>query len=173
MSSKNIKLSERQLAGLFQNQTVANTTSSDADDCLVSAAASPTRLNHVEAIANDHTAAQGMKASFALKHWSEVVSSSIEKSQSSWFKLLGFSSPLKTTMATAAFAVAFAFALPLVSQLNAPTTMDTMTYQTVQSTDDLINNIRFEGPADQLSRGNFDSTSQSKSKDQLFDASFG
>lgn len=172
MSSKNIKLSEKQLAELFQKQTVENTTSSEADDCLGNTAASSTRLSHVEAIASDYTAAQGMKAAFALKEWSDVVSKSIEKSQSSWFNFLGFSSPLKTTMATATFA--FAFALPLVTQFSTPNSIPaSMSYQAVQNSDDLINRIPFEGSTDQLSRGNFDATSQPKSKDQLFDASFG
>lgn len=174
MKPTNIKLTEAQIADLFKNETIKHTSKSDADDCLGTMAASSSRLNHVEDMANDHTSAQAFKAAFALKEWSEVVSESIESSRRSWFNLLGMGSPMKTAFATASFAFAFAFALPVITQFNnqEPTYIALPAEQSVAH-DDIINSIQFDGPSDRVSKGSFDNINQDNEPDTLFNGSFG
>lgn len=170
MKQNNIKLSESQLADLFKNESIQYTSSSDANDCLGTQAASANRLKHAEEIANDFSAAQGLKASFALKEWSGMIAESIETSRRSWFGFLGMGTPMKTALATASFAFAFAFALPVITQLSTQQTAPVN--QQIMAQDDLINQVKFDGPNDRLSRGGFDNVHQEKGSDQLFNANF-
>ncbi len=174
MKPTNITLSEAQLADLFKNESIKHTSKSDADDCLGTTAASSNRLKHVEDIANDHTAAQAFKATFAFKEWAEVVAESVENSRRSWFNFLGMGSPLKTAFATATFAFAFAFALPVITQFSSqePTHMALPADQSMAQ-DDIINSIQFDGPSDRLSHSGFDGHSQNQTDDGLFNGSFG
>ncbi len=177
MKQTNIKLSEAQLADLFKNQSNVYTSQTDANDCLGATAASANRLNHVEEMANDYAAAQGMKASFALRDWAEVVSESIENSRRSWFSFLGMDTPLKTVMATASFAFVFAFALPIVTQYSNQEPIHIaipQTDQTMVHDGDIINRLQFDSVhGDSLSRGGFDGNNQSHDSDGLFNANFG
>lgn len=174
MKPTNIKISEAQLADLFKKESIKHTSTSDASDCLDAPEASSSRLNHVEKIANDHSASQAFKASLALKEWSEVVAQSIENSQRSWFNFLGMGSPIKTAIATATFAFAFAFALPIITQFSnqEPMLISSPADQSYAQ-QDIINSMKFDGPSDRLSQAGFDSNNQNQSNDSLFTGSFG
>lgn len=160
-----MKLTEQQLADLFTHKTTSN-TEGHVDACLQAMPASSTRLNHAEKILNDHSSAQGMRMAFGLKEWSEIMADSIKSSQQSWFNFLGMNSPLKTALATTAFAVAFVIAIPENNHTNSPNNMIEFSHSS-----DVINSVPFEGGNDQLSKGDFDG--DNKSIDVLFDGSFG
>jgi hypothetical protein len=163
-----MKLTEKQLAELFINNSKTNQASFDAGHCLNALPASPTRLSHAESVLNDFHAAQGMKLAFSFKNWSNIVAKSIQSSQQSWFNFFGMNSPFKTALATAAFAFAFVVALPQL----------TSTEQTINPIEnnlasDIINSVPFEGNnnSDHLSSGGFDGSQEVN--DNLFNASFG
>ncbi len=171
MKPTEIKLTEAQLADLFQNNSKKHLASSNASDCLSATAASANRLHHVENILNDHSSAQAMKAALAMKDWSHVMAKSIANSQQSWFSFLGMNSPLKTTFATLAFAFAFAIALPVATQFS--TQQATYISDSNPQQSDVINAIQFDLDADRLSRAGFDGGAKQTEQDSLFNASFG
>lgn len=166
-----MKITEKQLADLFQDNSKNHTSSSEASDCLAASAASSKRLNHLEDLISDHHTAKALKASLALSGWSQVMAKSIENSQQSWFSFLGMNTPLKTAFATVAFAFVFVVAMP--EYTSHETSYDPIVEQNMVH-DDVINTMQFDGNNDQLSKGGFDyNKDNSKSKDSLFNASFG
>ena len=167
-----MKMTEQQLADLFQNNSKNHNSSSSASDCLAASAASSDRLNHLEDLISDHSTAQALKVSLAMQDWSQVMANSIENSRQSWFSFLGMNSPLKTAFATVTFAFVFAVAVPEFNNFNnqQPTHVSANQQNIAQ---DVINNIHFEGNSDSLSKGGFDYGEDNDSKDSLFDASFG
>ncbi len=174
MKLTEIKLTERQLAELFQNNSKNHTSSSDASDCLAASAASSNRLNHLEDLISDHSTAQALKASMGLKDWSQVMAQSIENTRQSWFSFLGMSSPLKTAFATVAFAFIFAVALPELSKFNTQEPIHMATPQQNMAQNDVISSDKFEANNDRLSQGSFDvNDDNSPDQDRMFHASFG
>ncbi|MCB1583393.1 MAG: hypothetical protein R3E90_16380 [Marinicella sp.] len=161
-----MKLTEQQLAEIFQTNTRTNQTEATCGDCLGAIPASATRLSHAEEILNDFNSAQGAKMAFAYKQWSAVVADSIKQSQQSWFSLLGRKSPFKTAVATAAFAVAFVVAMPEFRQNH-----ETMIPVQNNYANDVILGVPFEGQSDVLSNGSFDGGD--KAQDELFGGNFG
>lgn len=163
-----MKLTEQQLAQLFQTASQKNTSTSQASDCLGATAASSDRLKHAENLLNDHTSSQAMKLAMSLRDWSDIMADAMNTSRKSWFSFLGMSSPLKTSVATAAFALALVFALPEFSNFNSQRPM----HVPVQSDlvhGDTINSLKFE--SDQINQGGFDQIKQKS--DSLFNTSFG
>ena len=167
-----MKITEKQLAGLFQSNSKNHNSSSNASDCLAASAASSDRLNHLEDLISDHSTAQALKVSLAMQDWSQVMAKSIENTRQSWFSFLGMNTPLKTAFATVTFAFVFAVAMPELSNFNnqQPTHVDAPQQSMAH---DVINNIHFEGNSDSLSKGGFDYNEDNNSKDSLFNASFG
>ena len=154
-----MKLTEQQLKELFQNSSLNTQSAITAGDCLSSAGASNQRLQKAEALLNDFTSAQAMKAAFATKNWSEQIAQSVKnQSVSSWFNWL--SNPFKTTITASAFALALVVAIPNLSQNEKQMTP-------INAQADVINNVRFE--SDVLSNSSFDSNNS----DSLFNGSFG
>ncbi len=172
MKDKGIKLTEKQLAELFQNNSKKHTASSDAHDCYAATAASSTRLSHVEDLISDHDSAQAMKGAMALKDWSHVMADAIENSRRSWFSFLGMETPLKTSVATLAFAFAMVVAIPEISQLNQQNQTNIPMPQNMAH-GDVINAIEFETNTDRLSKGGFDVLDDRIKSDGLFSGSFG
>ncbi len=165
-----MKLTEKQLAGLFQTNSKKNTSKSSPSDCMSATAASSNRLNQAEDLLNDYTAAQSMKMAMSLKDWSQVMADSIEASRRSWFSFLGMSSPLRTSVATMAFAFALVFALPELNQYSLKEQVH-IPVQNDMANNDIINAIYFDGPSDQINQGGFD---QPRNQDDgLFNAGFG
>ncbi len=174
MKLTEIKLTERQLAELFQNNSKNHTSSSDASDCLAASAASSNRLNHLEDLISDHSTAQALKASMGLKDWSQVMAQSLENTRQSWFSFLGMSSPLKTAFATVAFAFIFAVALPELSKFNTQEPIHMAVPQQNMAQGDVISRNKFDDNQDRLSQGGFDNNDDNSSnQDSLFDGSFG
>ena len=167
-----MKMTEQQLAELFQNNSKNHNSSSSASDCLAASAASSDRLNHLEDLISDHSTAQALKVSLAMQDWSQVMANSIENSRQSWFSFLGMNSPLKTAFATVTFAFVFAVAVPEFNNFNnqQPTHVSAPQQNIAH---DVINNVHFEGNSDSLSTGGFDYSEDNDTKDSLFDASFG
>lgn len=165
-----IKLTEDQLAGIFQNNSKQHTANCAPDDCLSAMPASDNRLKHVEELANDHTSAQAMKAAMSLRDWSQIMAQSIENSRRSWFNILGMNSPLKTSLATVAFAMAVVVALPefkqIETQIHQPIAYDVLN-------NDIITHAKFDESGDRILRGGFDSAPSSSEQDNLFNGSFG
>ncbi len=173
MKLNDIKLTESQLAELFQNNSKKYVSKSDASDCLAASAASSNRLNHLEDLINDHTTAHALKISLGMKDWSQVMSESIENSRQSWFSFLGMSSPLKTAFATLSFAFVFAVAMPNFNLLNNQEPVHAAPHSVVAH-DDIISINKFDSKQDRLSKGSFDESSNNKpTQDALFDSSFG
>lgn len=169
-----MKLSEKELAQLFQTNSKKHTSSSSASDCLAASDASSERLNHLEDLISDRNTAQALKVSLGMKEWSQVMTQSIENSQNSWFSFLGMGSPLKTAFATVTFAFAFAVALPQFSRFSThePTHAAVPTQHV--SHNDVIQSIPFENDSDRLSKGGFDmKENKAAGQDKLFNGSFG
>lgn len=157
-----MKLTEQQLQELFQNNSLNTQSAVSAADCLSGTDASSERLQKAEALLNDFTSAQAMKAAFATKNWSDQVAKSVQnQSVSSWFNWL--SNPFKTTITASAFALALAVALP---NMNAKEHQMTP----INAQTDVINSVRFE--SDVLSNSSFDGPAN-QNNDSLFDGSFG
>jgi hypothetical protein len=174
MKKHELKLTEAQLGELFQNNSKKHSSSSDASDCLAATAASSNRLNHLEDLISDHSTAQALKTSLAMKDWSQVMAQSIENTQQSWFKFLGMNTPLRTAFATLSFAFVFAVALPEFSRVDHQEPIHRATPQENMAHDDIINSMKFEDNSDRLSKGSFDYTGDKTSEsDSLFGASFG
>ena len=165
-----IKLTEDQLAGIFQNNSKQHQASSTPGDCLSAMPASDSRMKQVEDLANDHTAAQAMKAAMSLRDWSQIMAQSIENSRRSWFNILGMNTPLKTSLATVAFAMAVVVALPEFKQLEAESHQP-LAYDVAH--DDVITQAKFDEPGDQILQGGFDGSPKSSKQDNLFNGSFG
>ncbi|WP_154224533.1 hypothetical protein [Marinicella rhabdoformis] len=158
-----MKLTEQQLQELFQSSSMNTQSAVSAGDCLSSAEASSQRLQKAEALLNDFTAAQAMKAAFSTKSWSEQIAQSVtNQSVSSWFNWL--SNPFKTTLTASAFALAVVVALPNLSSNQ----QQMMPIQQAQV--DVISAAPFE--SDVLSNSSFDSSANA-GKDSLFNGSFG
>lgn len=169
-----MKLSEQELAQLFQSKSEHYTSQSSASDYLTASSASSDRLNHLEDLISDRSTAKALKISLGMKEWSQVMTQSIENSRQSWYSFLGMSSPLKTGFATVAFAFAFAVALPQFSQLTSQQPAHVVNPQQQAVQNDIINVIQFDENSDRLSRGGFDSTNENdQPQDGLFNASFG
>ena len=174
MKKTEIKLTEKQLADLFQNNSKKHTSGSRASDCLAASAASSNRLNHLEDLINDYSAAQALKVSLGLQDWSQVMAQSIENSRQSWFSFLGMNTPLKTAFATVAFAFIFAVALPEFSRFNTQEPTHVAVPQQNMAQDDIINSVHFDNSNDQLSKGGFDlNQNNNADQDSVFNASFG
>ncbi|WP_223789683.1 hypothetical protein [Marinicella meishanensis] len=175
-----IKLTEDQLAGIFQNHSKQHTATSQPGDCLSALPASESRLQHVEDLANDHTAAQATKLAMTLQDWSQIMAQSIENSRRSWFSLLGMNTPLKTSLATVAFAMAVVVAVPEFKQLDT-TTQQTLSHDMAHDDiitrlpfhGDVINQVPFDQNGDALMRGGFDASPAPAEHDDLFNGSFG
>ncbi len=163
-----MKLTEQQLAHLFQTETQKNTSASQASDCLAATAASDSRLKHAEDLLNDRASSQAMKLAISLQDWSEVMTNALHNSRRSWFSFLGMSSPLKTSVATAAFALALVFALPEFTNFNSKQPMH-IPAQHDMARGDTINTLKFE--SDQINQGGFDQIKHGS--DSLFNTSFG
>ena len=173
MKPNNTKLTESQLADLFQNNSKKYVSQSEASDCLAANAASSNRLNHLEDLISDRNTAQALKLSLGLKDWSQVMSKSIENTRQSWFSFLGMSSPLKTAFATITFAFVFAIAMPEFNQSTNQQILQGAPHS-VAIHDDVISSKRFDTNQDILSKGSFDQNNSNKSsQDSLFNASFG
>ena len=174
MRANEIKLSENQLAELFQNNSKNHTSQSDASDFLSASAASSNRLNHLEDLIDDHSTAQALKVSIGLNDWSHVMAKSIEKNRQSWFNLLGMNTPFKTAFATVTFAFVFAVAIPtFTAQETRQPTHVTISQQN-NVLDDVISINKFDQTNDRLSKGSFESNGQQSTKtDRLFNTSFG
>jgi len=174
MKTTDNKLTEGQLAELFQTSSKQYTSSSSASDCLAASKASSDRLNHLEDLISDHSTAQALKISMGLKDWSQVMTNSIENTRQSWFSFLGMSTPLKTGFATVGFAFAFAVALPQFSQFNSQQITHEPVTQQNAAQSDIINEIKFDHNNDHLSKGGFDHyDNNNANKDKLFNANFG
>ncbi len=170
--NNNIKLNEQQLAAIFQSNSQKHTATSDASDCYSATAASSTRLNHVEDLISDRSSAQAMQAAMGLQNWSQVMADAIENSRRSWFSFLGMGTPLKTSVATLAFAFAMVVAIPEISQINNQEQNHIPINQSMVQ-DDIINVIKFDDSVDRLSKGGFDSINDSGNTEKLFNGSFG
>ncbi len=154
-----MKVTEQQLKTLFQNSTLNQGSDVMASDCLASREASSVRLQHAESLLNDHTSAQAMKLSLALKPWASQVAADIKsQSAASWFDWV--SHPFKATLTASAMALALVLVVP---QLNK---QEQQWVPAQQSQSDVIMSVPFE--SDVLKSGSFEGQ-----PDSLFGATFG
>ncbi len=100
------------------------------------------------------------------------MADAIENSKPSWFSFLGMNTPLKTSLATVAFAFALVVAMPEISQHNTQEHNPISMPQSVVH-NDVINAIPFDSNQDRLSKAGFDVINEGTTNDDLFDGSFG
>lgn len=162
-----MKLTEKELAALFQNSTKNKTAETTVGDTLSQGPATANRIQQAEQLMHDHSSAQGARMAMGLQGWSHQLASAIEQAQRPWFNFFTSHSPLKATLATGALAVTLMYAWP---NQNSPVETFHAPIINQQVASDVIHTVPFEGqPSDQLFNSNMGETQT----DSLFGGSFG
>lgn len=160
-----MKLTEQQLAQLFQQSTQADNENMNLSDCL----ATPS-VSHAETIVSDFNSAQAVKLAIHMQPWSEQVAHDLNKSQTvTWSQRLHnifHSRGSKSPVFMASLAVVFTLTAVVFLSNHQTNTSST---QTNMVNHDVINSMPFEGDNDRLSKGSFDGQ---EDNDQLFRANF-
>lgn len=161
-----MKLTEQELAKIFQDSTVHSNDTTNVSDCL-----SSPNVSDAEAIVSHFSTAQATRLAIHMKPWSEQVGHDLTQSQQtpSWMQRTRqlFSQWLPDSPAfTPALAVIFTLsAVVFLSHQQSQTSP----VSTNMVTNDVINSLPFEGNNDRLSKGGFDNQPE---KDRLFEANF-
>ena len=79
-----MKLTEKELAALFQNSTKEQSTETTVGDTLNQGAATARRIEQTEQLMNDHISAQGARMAMGMQGWSHQLATAIEQAQRPW-----------------------------------------------------------------------------------------
>jgi hypothetical protein len=161
-----MKLTEQQLAQIFQQHSYHTDQTVSVADCL-----SAPNVTDAEAIVSDFNCAQAAKLAVHMQPWSQQVATEITESQpTSWLKRCQqYTNQWLHDSPFAISALAVIFTLSAVVFLSNHTS-HAPTISTDMVTNDVINSMPFESNnEDRLSQGGFDNPAQ---EDRLFDANF-
>lgn len=161
-----MKLTEQQIAHIFQQSTRHTNEAVDVADCL----GTPNAAN-AETLVSDFTSAQSAKLAVHMQSWSQNVAHELTTGQRPHWtqRLKRMVSQWLPNSPVALPALAVVFTLSAVVFLSQqPINGPTMNTDVV--TNDVINSLPFEGDNDRLSKGGFDGGSSEQ--DRLFKANF-
>jgi hypothetical protein len=160
-----MKLTEQELAQIFQESSNQFNHSVNVADCLTAP-----NVSKADAIVSDFNAAQATKLAIHMKPWSEQVGHELSGLQrTSWSQRIHqlFTQWMSDTPVVLP-ALAVVFTLTAVVFLSNHQ-MQTPATHTDVVTNDVINSLPFEGNNDRLSKAGFDGPAEN---DRLFDANF-
>ena len=160
-----MKLTEQQLAQIFQQSTDRANETVNVADCLHAP-----NVANAEAIVSDFNTAQAAKLAINMQPWSQQVATDISAShRTSWLhRSKQFISQCLPESPFAVSALAVVFTLSAVVFIsNQPSPSPSVNTHMV--TNDVINSLPFEGDSDRLSKGGFDGNDE---QDRLFRANF-
>lgn len=164
-----MKLTEQQLAQIFQNSTQAADDNFNLTDCL-----GTPNMSHAETIVSDFHSAQAVKLAIHMQPWGEQVAQDIIQTQrhtqnaSLSHRLHNFFNALRPKSPVLMPSLAVVFTLTAVVFLSNQPILSVST-QTDVATHDVINSLPFEVDRDRLSKAGFDGDNDG---DQLFRANF-
>lgn len=161
-----MKLTEQELAEIFQDSTVHSDDAISVSDCL-----NTPNVSDAETIVSHYNTAQATRLAIHMESWSHQVGHDLSQSlqSASWLQRTKqqFSQWLPNTPSLVP-ALAVVFTLSAVVFLGNQQTQ-TSSANTDMITNDVINSLPFEQNNDRLSQGGFDGQAE---PDRLFEANF-